>query len=100
MLLSPLQLLDLDDGLLLRVDGKTNRISSLHPLKQRRWLDWIAHRHGVHEAFDLAMGHHDFATHWHHCDHLALPHDRVQALLFGRGMALPATLRHGDDWPR
>src|SRR5262249_3955607 len=42
---SLMQLLNGDDGLCLRVEGKTNGVSCLQRGKQRWWGDGVAHRH-------------------------------------------------------
>src|SRR5262249_56328022 len=89
-------LLNLHDGLLLRVDGKADAVAGFHALKERRGLNAIAHGHGVHKAFDLLMVHHDLTTIRHDGDHLSLPHDRLLALLLNHLRPMPPMLRHGS----
>src|SRR4026208_248611 len=92
---SLVHLLNLDDGFLLRVDGKADTVSGLHPLKERRGLNAIAHRHGVHKAFDLFMVHNNLVTPRYHRDDCPLTYDNLLALLCCRARTL-LRLRHGD----
>src|SRR5262245_6666052 len=72
---SLVQLLDLDDGLCLRINGKADGVSRLERLQKCGWADFVAHRHRLHKALDLSVFDHEFLTRGDHCDDGALAGD-------------------------
>src|SRR5438094_863367 len=80
---SLLQRLNLDDGLLLRVDGKADRVSRLELIKQRCGMDLVAHGHRLHKAFNFAVLHHELLIGRHDCNDLALAGDGLWQMWYG-----------------
>lgn len=59
---SVLELLNLRDRALLRMDGKSDFVSGLYILQERDRVDGVAHCHRVHETFDLFVVDDDLLT--------------------------------------
>src|SRR2546427_803686 len=94
------ELLQLDDGLLLGVHSKADRVTGLHLFQKGRGLSPIAHGHGAHDTGDLFMIHDNLLTPRDYRDDFAFSNYHVLAPVRRHVRAMPALVGHRHGWWR